>query len=291
MASEAVVQPTMSDHPRVPAAPEATSEPTPPEQQAGAPQLFQSPWVRRAIFYLLLLGLWEGLARSGIWPSYLFPGPLSVFSTLIDGLRGGEFVTGALVSLRRLALGYGISLALGLTLGLLLGRIKLLDETLGSLVLGMQALPSVCWLPLAILWFGLSERAIIFVVVLGALFSIILGVEAGVKNTPPLYLKAARNLGARGVALYTRVVLPAALPAILSGLKQGWSFAWRSLMAGELLYFTLSLGNLLQTGRDLNDAALVMAVMVLIVIIGVSLDQLIFAPLERRVRRRWGLEN
>jgi NitT/TauT family transport system permease protein len=252
---------------------------------------FQWPWLRRTIFYLVLLAIWEGLARSGIWPSYLFPGPISVGNTLIEGLVEGQFIAGSLVSLRRLVIGYGISLALGLVLGLLLGRIKLLDETLGSLVLGLQALPSVCWLPLAILWFGLNEQAIIFVVVLGALFSIILGVEAGVKNTPPLYLKAARNLGARGVSLYTRVIFPAALPAILSGLKQGWSFAWRSLMAGELLYFTLSLGNLLQTGRDFNDVALVMAVMIMIVIIGVSLDQLIFTPLERRVRQRWGLES
>lgn len=247
------------------------------------------PWARRLAFYLALLGLWEGVARAGIWPPYLFPGPFTVLETLARGLQKGTFVTATLVSLQRLAIGYGISLAVGLTLGLLIGRIKVLDETLGSLVLGLQALPSVCWLPLAILWFGLNERAIIFVVVLGALFSIILGVEAGVKNTPPLYLKAARNLGARGPALYAQVVLPAALPAILSGLKQGWSFAWRSLMAGELLYFTLSLGNLLQTGRDLNDAAQVMAVMLLIVIVGVSIDQIIFAPFERRVRERWGL--
>jgi NitT/TauT family transport system permease protein len=247
------------------------------------------PWARRIGFYLALLAVWELVARVGPWPPWLLPGPLTVFATLVEGLRGGTFVTGTLVSLRRLAIGYGISLSIGLVLGLLIGRIRALDETVGSLVLGMQALPSVCWLPLAILWFGLSERAIIFVVVLGALFSIILGVEAGVKNTPPLYLKAARNLGARGPALYTQVVLPAALPAILSGLKQGWSFAWRSLMAGELLYFTLSLGNLLQTGRDLNDAAQVMAVMLLIVIVGVSIDQILFAPLERRVRARWGL--
>jgi NitT/TauT family transport system permease protein len=247
------------------------------------------PWVRRLVFYATLLALWEAVARAGIWPPYLLPGPLTVVETLIGGLRKGTFITATLVSLRRLAVGYGISLALGLTLGLLIGRIKAIDETLGSLVLGLQALPSVCWLPLAILWFGLSEQAIIFVVVLGALFSITLGVEAGVKNTPPLYLKAARNLGARGPALYTQVVLPAALPAILSGLKQGWSFAWRSLMAGELLYFTLSLGNLLQTGRDLNDAAQVMAVMLLIIIVGVSLDQILFAPFERRVRERWGL--
>jgi NitT/TauT family transport system permease protein len=248
-----------------------------------------APWGRRIAFYLLLLLVWEAVARSGVWPDYLFPGPLSVLSALAAGISGGTYVQGALVSLERLAIGYSISLCIGLVLGLLIGRFRLLEETVGSLVLGLQALPSVCWLPLAILWLGLSEQAIIFVVVMGALFSITLGVDAGVKNTSPIYLKAARNLGTRGVALYTQVILPSALPAILSGLKQGWSFAWRSLMAGELLYYTLSLGNLLQTGRDLNDAAQVMAVMLLIIILGVTIDRIFFAPIERRVRERWGL--
>jgi NitT/TauT family transport system permease protein len=164
-----------------------------------------------------------------------------------------------------------------------------LQDTLGTLVLGLQALPSVCWLPLAILWFGLNERAIIFVVVMGALFSITLGVEAGVRNITPLYLKAASNLGARGLALYTQVIVPAAQPAIVAGLKQGWSVAWRSLMAGERLYYTLSLGNLLQSGRDLNDAAQVMAVMAVIVGVGVAIDRAFFLPVERYTRERWGL--
>jgi NitT/TauT family transport system permease protein len=246
-------------------------------------------WLRRGLFYLVLLGIWEGLARSGIWPPWLFPGPFTVVGALLSMAGRGLLLEASLVSAQRIAIGYGISLVIGVPLGLAIGRVRLIGETVGSLVVGLQALPSVCWLPLAILWMGLSERAIIFVVVLGALFSVTLGVEAGVKNTPPLYLKAARTLGARGVALYTQVILPAALPAVLSGLKQGWAFAWRSLMAGELLFFTLSLGNLLQTGRDLNDAAQVMAVMLVIIAIGVSIDQLVFAPIERRVRTRWGL--
>jgi len=249
----------------------------------------RAAWLRRLVFYVLLLTLWEILARSGIWPSYLFPGPLDVLSSLITGFRQGSFLPAILVSLQRLAIGYGISLVVGTVLGLLIGRIQAVEETVGSLVLGLQALPSVCWLPLAILWLGLSEQAIIFVVVMGALFSITLGVSAGVKNTPPVYLKAARNLGTQGLALYTQVILPAALPAILSGLKQGWTFAWRSLMAGELLYFTLSLGNLLETARDLNDASQVVAVMLVIITLGVTIDSLIFAPVERRLREQWGL--
>jgi NitT/TauT family transport system permease protein len=255
----------------------------------GMTSIAQSAWIRRIVFYALLLILWQVIAIAGIWPDYLFPGPLAVLNSLVDGFQNGQFLQASLLSLQRLGIGYGISLVIGVTFGLLIGRSRLFEQTFGSLILGLQALPSVCWLPLAILWLGLTDQAIIFVVVMGALFSITLGVDAGVKNTPPIYLKAARNLGARGVGLSAQVILPAAMPAILNGLKQGWTFAWRSLMAGELLFYSLSLGNLLQTGRDLNDASQIMAVMLLIIAIGVAIDSLIFAPIERRVRDRWGL--
>ena len=259
-------------------------------QNQSVKKITTNAWVRRIIFYLFLLLLWDAICASGIWPDYLFPTPLEVWSALVNGfVGGGLYLQASLVSLQRLMIGYGISLVIGLVLGLLIGRIRLIEETLGSVILGLQALPSVCWLPLAILWFGLTDQAIIFVVIMGALFSITLGVDAGVKNTSPIYLKAARNLGARGVGLYGQVIMPAAMPAILNGLKQGWTFAWRSLMAGELLFFTLSLGNLLQTGRDLNDASQVISVMVVIIVIGVVIDSLVFGPLERRVRDRWGL--
>ncbi len=244
--------------------------------------------IRRIIFFGGLLVLWELISRSGIWPDYLFPGPIAVSQALMSGLRKGLYIQGMWVSLQRILIGYGISLVIGVALGALIARNKLAEDTLGSLVVGLQALPSVCWLPRAILWFGLNERAVGFVVIMGSLFSIVLGVRDGIKNTPPVYVKAARNLGATGVALYVQVILPAALPSIVGGLKQGWAFAWRSLMAAELLYYTLSLGNLLQTGRDLNDAAAVMAVMVLIVTLGVAVNQLIFSPIERRISERWG---
>lgn len=261
---------------------------------AGRKKLWRPPihtrWVQLLFYGGLFIG-WELLARSGVWPSYLFPAPSQVALKLWVGLTKGVFITGALVSLKHLALGYVLSLSVGLVLGLLIGRIALLSQTLGTLMMGLQALPSVCWLPLSILWFGLNERAIIFVVIMGALFSITLGVETGVRNTSPQYLRAARNLGARGLALYTQVILPAALPTIVSGLKQGWAFAWRSLMAAELLYYSLSLGNLLQTGRDLNDVAQVMAVMLVIIFVGMLFNWLLFTPVEKRLRQRWGWQN
>lgn len=243
----------------------------------------------RLLFYLSLLAAWQLLFKSALWQDVVLPGPLEVLWALVTGFTSGSFLQAMLASLGRLGIGYSISLVLGLSLGLLIGHLTLLKETIGSLFLGLQALPSVCWLPLAILWFGLNDQAIIFVVVMGALFSITLGVESGVRNTSPIYLKAARNLGTCGSALYLQVLLPAAFPTILSGLKQGWSFAWRSLMAGELLYNTVGLGNLLETGRDFLNSAQVVGVMLLIIAIGVSIDALIFRPLERRTRTRWGL--
>jgi NitT/TauT family transport system permease protein len=246
---------------------------------------------RQIGFYVILLIIWQLLSQSGLWVSYLLPGPGDVIGKLISGFGDGSFLLAILTSLRRLAIGYGISLVLGVVMGLLIGRNRYVEETLGSLVLGLQALPSVCWIPLALLWLGLSEQAMTFVVVMGALFSITLGVDAGVKNTPPVYLKAARNMGAQGLALSTQVILPAALPAVISGLKQGWSFAWRSLMAAELIYQTLSLGTLLQNGRDLNDTAQVFAIMLIIIVVGTLIDLLIFSPLERSVRERWGFNN
>ena len=261
---------------------------TTPRSRVRVTHLTRTASARRIGFFVALLIGWELLSRFGPWPDYLMPGPIAVSEALFAGLREGLFLSGAGVSLVRLLVGYGISLVGGVLVGTLLARYKALEDTVGALIVGLQALPSVCWLPLAILWFGLNEQAIIFVVVMGSLFSIVLGVRGGIANTSPIFVKAARNLGANGVRLYTHVVLPAAFPTILAGLKQGWAFAWRSLMAAELLYFSLSLGNLLQTGRDLNDAAQVMAVMVLIIAIGVAFNQLIFAPLERRVADRWG---
>ncbi len=243
---------------------------------------------RRIVFFGSLLALWELTSRSGVWPDYLFPGPLVVGQTLAEGILGGLYLQGAWVSMQRITIGYVISVVIGVVVGALIARNQLLEDTLGALVIGLQALPSVCWLPLAILWLGLNEQAIQFVVIMGSLFSIVLGVRDGIKSTPPIFVKAARNLGARGFALYSQVIVPAALPSIVAGLKQGWAFAWRSLMAAELLFFTLSLGNLLQTGRDFNDAAGVMAVMVMIVALGVAVNQLIFAPIERRIGERWG---
>jgi NitT/TauT family transport system permease protein len=244
---------------------------------------------RKLVFFGALIAGWELLFLLKLWPEYLFPSPLAVGDRLVSGFADGTFLIGIGVSMARVVAGYVISVAIGLPLGLLVGRVRVLDETVGSLLAGLQTLPSICWLPLALLWFGLNERAILFVVIMGAVVSISLAADGGVKNTPPQFLRAARNMGALGFRMYRYVILPAALPNILTGMKLGWSFAWRSLMAGELLYVTLGLGQLLMMGRELNDMSQVIAVMLVIIALGLAVDRLIFSPLEHRVRERWGL--
>ena len=203
-------------------------------------------------------------------------------------MRDGTLLRGVLTSLYRLLVGYVSAAVVGIALGMLLGRVAWLRAAIGPLVVGLQALPSICWLPLALLWFGLSEKAILFVVVMGSLLSITIATEGAVRAVPTMYIRAARTMGSRRLRLYTRVILPAALPGIVTGLKLGWTFAWRSLMAGELLYVAGGLGQLLTLGRELGDMALVMSVMVVIVILGLGFERLLFGSLEKRVRERWG---
>ncbi|OAI39126.1 hypothetical protein AYO38_08140 [bacterium SCGC AG-212-C10] len=249
------------------------------------------PWkgIRIAIFYLALLGAWQLIYESGHWPSYVFPSPHDVWDALKYNWDRGDLQEGMRVTARRMAIGYSLSIFIGLVIGVSMGTFKWIDETVGSLVLGLQSLPSICWFPLALLWFGLNERAIIFVVLMGSVNSIAISSRTGVRNIPPLQLRAAKMFGGRQWQQIAFVVLPAMLPSMVQGLKLGWSFAWRSLLAAEIIFANPSLGNLLQTGRDLNDVGQVIGVMVVIVIIGMVTDRVLFATMEKRVNERWGL--
>lgn len=188
----------------------------------------------------------------------------------------------------RLLVGYALALGIGVPLGLALARIAPLKRAIGPLLLGLSSVPSICWLPLAIVWFGLSEAAIQVVVVLGAALPITLATESSVRQLPPTIERAARTMGATGPVLLFRVLLAAALPGILTGAKTGFSFALRSLMAGELLFVSGGLGQLLETGRDLADTALVLGVVAVIILLSRASERLVFGPLERVVARRWG---
>ncbi len=229
------------------------------------------------------------LAKLKIWPPYSFPPRKVCADSLWAGFADHSFWIAIAVSMRRMLLGYGLSVVLGMVLGLGVASNKFLEETMGGLLVSLQSLPSICWLPLAVLWFGLTEKAILFVVVMGSLLSVTIAMEDGRKQMPKIYGMAGRNLGARGFKLFWYVLLPASLPYIVSGLKQGWAFAWRSLISGEMIFVSLGLGQLLMMGRDLNDMSQVIAVMILIIGIGYLVDGLVFRTMERRLQQKWGL--
>ena len=235
---------------------------------------------------------WEAVVQARIWPTYLLPGPGAVLSELWSEVTDGTLVVAVAVTMRRALVGYVLAAAIGIVVGLLVSRSRLLRDAIGSLITGLQTMPSIAWFPLAILLFQLSETAILFVVILGAAPAIANGVISGVDHVPPLLLRAGRVLGARGIASYRYIIVPAALPTFVAGLKQGWAFAWRSLMAGELLVIVAgqpSIGVRLQLARDLLDAPQLLATMVVILAIGILVDAVVFSSLERTIRARRGL--
>lgn len=251
--------------------------------------------MKRALIILLffagLLTAWELLVRYRIWSPVLVPAPLDVGRYLSAGMQDRTLIDASYVTLKRLVLGYGVSLVLGLPLGLLNARFRGCADTIGVVALGLQTLPSVCWAPLALLWFGQTEAAMFFIVIMGSLWSVTLATDAGVRNVPPIYARAARTMGSRGLHTWLTVILPASLPFIVSGMKQGWAFAWRSLMAAEI-YVTImtgfGLGHLLHYGRELHAMDAVIGIMLVIIGVGLLADKTLFAPLERWLHWRWG---
>jgi NitT/TauT family transport system permease protein len=252
------------------------------------------PIAQRLLIWLLLMALWEGAYRLVGWKAWLFPAPshiLDAFGAMLSGRTRFILLRALLVSGTRIGAGFALSIALGVALGLAMWRSKFLDDLIGPLFLGLQTLPSVCWVPLAVLTFGLSEVGILVVLVLGSFFAVAIAVRDGLRTVPPIYRKAGQMLGARGYTLYRYVILPAAVPALVSGLRQGFSFAWRSLMGAELILMVEArgLGFVLHQGREFADVAQVVAVMIVMVVIGMVADRWGFARLERRVHARFGL--
>lgn len=243
-------------------------------------------------FFALLIVIWHLLVLAEVWSPVLLPGPVSVAEYLWSAVTDGTLAEAIWVTMTRLLIGYLIGCVIGLPLGMLTARSKTMNDTLGVLALGLQTLPSVCWVPLALLWFGQSESAMLFVVIMGTLWSVLIAVDNGVRNMPPMYIRAARTMGSSGFHTLRHVVLPASMPYVISGMKQGWAFAWRSLMAAEI-YVTLltgyGLGHLLHFGRELNAMDQVTAIMLVIVVIGLLADKVLFSPWERFLHRRWGL--
>ena len=278
--------------------PPLSPPPSPPSPDAALPRV---PSLGRRLARRLapglgalavVLGIWEAVVFSGWRPEWVLPGPGAVLKRVALELAQADTWRALRITLGRAVLGYVIAIFVGGLVGLAMTRLKWLRSAFGGLTTGLQTMPSIAWFPLAILLFQLGEPAILFVVVLGAAPSIANGLLDAVDQIPPLLVKAGRSLGARGFGLYRRVVVPAALPGFVNGLKQGWAFSWRSLMAGELIVMIgdrPSIGMRLSQSRELADAEGLLAWMVVVLAIGLAVHGLGFGIAERRMMERRGL--
>ena len=245
--------------------------------------------LKKIAFYVGIIVIWQIIFSLHIWSSQVLPSPVQVGKVLFDGVINGSLLYGIGTSLWRLILGLAIAIAGGMTLGIFMARVETANQTIGSLVLGLQSIPSVAWVPLALLWFGPTDIGVIFVTVAGALFAVTMNTFSGIKNIHPSYIAAGRNMGASGFQLITNVMIPAAFPFMISGFKQGWAYAWRGVIAAEIIFSIVGLGFILNVGRLHDDISKVTAILIVIMLIGILVDGLVFKRLEKKVMSRWGL--
>jgi NitT/TauT family transport system permease protein len=240
----------------------------------------------------IFVAAWQVVFELKIYPYFLLPSPAMTVSRLIQLTQTGQLGAATAISLERLAAGFGISLILGITVGLLMANFKRFGKTMSSLSLGMQSFPSIAWVPFAILIVGLNDFGILFVIVISSVFSMMISTYNGVRNIPPIYLKAAKNMGVRRVSLLRSVMLPASMPSLVTAMRQTWSFSWHALIGAEMLFgLTLGLGELLYYGSEFSEMNQVIATMIVIFAIGLVMDRLIFQKLEDHVRSKRGLMN
>jgi NitT/TauT family transport system permease protein len=266
---------------------------TAPAASEAAPvvgRIWRSVWPK-LVAVGLFVAVWQVVVWTGWKPDYVLPGPITVLSDLVDQLTRPDFWQAVATTLRRGILGFGVAIIVGSALGVAVAKSKVLRAGVGSLITGLQTMPSIVWFPLAILLFGFTEKAIFFVVVLGAAPSIANGIISGIDHVPPSFSRLGKVLGAGPVALYRYIVLPAALPSYVQGLNQGWAFAWRSLMAGELLVIIEarpSLGGRLMFALEFGNATRLLAYMMVILLLGMIADS-VFSSASRRMRAKRGL--
>jgi NitT/TauT family transport system permease protein len=264
-----------------------------PGNQGGRGRLAARFWAGlwpKVLAVALVLAVWELIALSG-YKKDIFPAPGPTLANLWDQLHTSLLWRAIGTTLERAVIGFALAILIGGVVGALVSRIRPLRAAVGSLITGLQTLPSIVWFPFAIILFGETTTAILFVIILGAAPSIANGLISGVDYTPPLLLKAGHMMGLRRLSLYRYLILPASLPAFVAGLKQGWAFAFRSLMAGELIVIIAnrpSLGILLNTDQDQADLVSATAIIIVILIIGICVDAA-FGMADRSIRRRRGL--
>ena len=242
------------------------------------------------IFISGFLALWQLVYMSEILPKLSLPSPLAVGQTIIELLFDFTLVKGTAFTLWRLFLGFILSLAIGLIIGLLMIKFEQFGKTMSSFAVGLQSFPSIAWIPFAILLIGFNDFGILFVVVMSSVFSVMLSTYSGLRNVPPIYIRAARNMGAKGFSLFRYVLIPAATPTLIMGMRQAWSFAWHALIGAEMLITTLvGLGYILSVGREFSNMSQIIATMIVIFTIGLIFDRVVFVKIEEKIRDRWGL--
>lgn len=242
------------------------------------------------IFISIFLALWQLVYMSEILPKLSLPSPLAVGQTIIELLFDFTLVKGTAFTLWRLFLGFILSLAIGLITGLLMIKFQQFGKTMSSFAVGLQSFPSIAWIPFAILLIGFNDFGILFVVVMSSVFSVMLSTYSGLRNVPPIYIRAARNMGGKGFSLFRYVLIPAATPTLIMGMRQAWSFAWHALIGAEMLITTLvGLGYILSVGREFSNMSQIIATMIVIFTIGLIFDRVVFIKIEEKIRDRWGL--
>ncbi|MFP5020674.1 ABC transporter permease [Pseudonocardia phyllosphaerae] len=250
-------------------------------------------WLPPAVAVVVIIVIWQVVWASAVLPEYRLPDPADVAGELGDVVASGQIWSILWTSISRAVLGFLFALVVATPIGLVVAKVPLVRSAIGPLLTGLQSLPSVAWVPAAVLWFGLTDATIFFVVLLGSVPSIANGLVAGIDQVPPILPRAGQVLGATGFAMARHVLLPAALPGYLAGCKQGWAFSWRSLMAAEIIAagpeLGVGLGAYLKNGADLNNIVQVFAAILLILVVGIGVELLVFRPLERRVLRARGL--
>jgi len=242
------------------------------------------------VFIVSFLALWQLVYMLEIWPKVSLPSPFAVGQTIVDLLSDFTLVKGTAISLWRLFLGFLMSISIGLIVGLIMVKFLHFGKTMSSFALGLQSFPSIAWIPFAILLIGFNDYGILFVVVMSSVFSVMLSTYSGIQNISPIYIKAAKNMGAKGFSLFRYVLIPAATPSLIIGMRQAWSFAWHALIGAEMLITTLvGLGHILSVGREFSNMSQIIATMLVIFAIGLVFDRFVFSKIEEKVRDRWGL--
>jgi NitT/TauT family transport system permease protein len=243
------------------------------------------------LFLMAFIGIWQLIYVLGIWPKISLPSPLMVAESFYELLQNNMLITSIAMTLYRLTIGFFISIALGVAIGLAMVKFTGFGKTMSSFAIGLQSFPSVAWVPFAILLIGLNDAGILFVVVMSSVFSVMMSTYSGMRNIPTIYIRAAKNMGAKGIHLFRYLMIPAATPALITGIKQAWSFAWHALIGAEILMAaSIGIGHILLIGREFQAMNQIIASMITIFALGMLFDRVLFMKLEDKVREKWGLK-